>query len=202
MTPASFWDGVAENYAKSKIRNPEQYHLSLERTRSYLRPEDRVVELGCGTGSTALLLAQNVALYTGTDVSAKMIEIANGKLAGETVQNLDFIVSDSDSDALGTSYDAVLALNLLHLVDDLPATLRRAHMITRDGGLFISKTPCLGPKRWVFAPLIGALKLFGKAPPIVRMLTPKVLEQAITDAGFEIIETGDYVSRYVVARKS
>jgi 2-polyprenyl-3-methyl-5-hydroxy-6-metoxy-1,4-benzoquinol methylase len=200
MTPAKFWDGVAEKYAKSAIRNPEQYNLSLERTRSYLREEDRVLELGCGTGSTALLLAENVALYTGTDVSPKMIEIANSKLPDSGLSNLDFMVATSDSGALGATYDAVLAFNLLHLVDDLATTLKRAHDITRDGGLLITKTPCLGSKKWLFGPLIGLMKLFGKAPDVL-LFKPAQLEQAIKDAGFEIIETGDYVSRYVVARK-
>ena len=200
MTAAKFWNGVAEKYAKSAIRDPKQYHLSLERTRSYLRDTDRVLELGCGTGSTALLLAPSVALYTGSDVSPGMIGIANDKLAEAGQSNLDFIVADADSDALGTGYDAVLAHNLLHLVDDLPRTLRHAHQTLRDGGLFISKTPCLGSKKWLFRPLIGAMKLVGKAPDVL-LFTPTELEQAVTDAGFEIIETGDYASRYIVARK-
>ncbi|EPX80930.1 class I SAM-dependent methyltransferase [Litoreibacter arenae] len=200
MTPAKFWDGVSAKYAKMAIRNPEQYYLSLERTRSYLRPEDRVMELGCGTGSTALLLAPGVALYTGSDVSPGMIAIANGKLAEAGQSNLDFIVADADSDALGTGYDAVLAHNLLHLVDDLPATLRHVHDITRDGGLLISKTPCFKSKRWLLGPLIWVMQRLGKAPD-VRFIGPDELEQEIAAAGFEVIEAEDYGSRYIVARK-
>ena len=200
MTAAKFWNGVAEKYAKSAIRDPKQYHLSLERTRSYLRDTDRVLELGCGTGSTALLLAPNVALYTGSDLSSKMMEIAREKLASGEHPNVEFMVAEADSTAVGGSYDTVMAFNLLHLVDDLPRTLRHAHQTLRDGGLFISKTPCLGTKKWLFRPLIGAMKLVGKAPDVL-LFTPTELEQAVTDAGFEIIETGDYASRYVVARK-
>ena len=53
----TFWDGAAENYAKSPIRDVEAYNYTLERTRTYLSPTDKVLEVGCGTGSTALLLA-------------------------------------------------------------------------------------------------------------------------------------------------
>jgi SAM-dependent methyltransferase len=200
MTPAKFWDGASEKYAKMAIRNPEQYHLSLERTRSYLRAEDRVLELGCGSGSTALLLAPSVALYTGSDLSPGMINIANRQQAEADQANLDFIVADADSEALGTSYDAVLAFNLLHLVDDLPTTLRHIHTITRDGGLLINKTPCLRSKKWLFGPLVWVMQLFGKAPEVL-FISPEQLEQDITDAGFEIIEAADYGSRYIVARK-
>ena len=201
MTPAKFWDGVAEKYAKMAIRNPEQYHVSLERTRSYLRESDRVLELGCGTGSTALLLAPSVALYTGSDVSPKMIAIAKDKLVEAGQSNLDFIVADADSDALGTAYDAVMAYNLLHLVDNLPTTLGHIHSITREGGLLITKTPCLGSKKWLFAPLLWVMQLFGKAPDVL-LIKPAYLEQSITDAGYEIIEAEDYGSRYIVARKA
>ena len=55
-----FWDGIAEKYAKRPISDMAAYEYTLGRTRSYLKPEDQVLELGCGTGSTALLLAGDV----------------------------------------------------------------------------------------------------------------------------------------------
>ena len=129
-----------------------------------------------------------------------MIGIANRKLADTAQNNLDFVVAEVEDDALGTAYDAVLAFNLLHLVDELPATLRQIHKMIPKGGLLINKTPCLGSKKWLFGPMVWAMKLFGKAPD-VQFFTPAQLENAITDAGFEIIEAADYGSRYIVARK-
>ncbi|MCG8445153.1 MAG: class I SAM-dependent methyltransferase [Hyphomicrobiales bacterium] len=54
------------------VRDVEAYEYTLERTRSYLAKTGRVLELGCGTGSTALLLAG----ITGNDISPNMIGIA------------------------------------------------------------------------------------------------------------------------------
>ena len=54
---AKFWDGIAEKYAKSPIRDIESYEHTLQRTVSYLKPTDQVLELGCGTGRTALRLS-------------------------------------------------------------------------------------------------------------------------------------------------
>lgn len=198
---AKFWDKLAEKYAKHPIRDPENYHLSLERTRSHLKAKDQVLELGCGTGSTALLLAPEVAQYTGSDMSGTMITIANRKLAEADHPNLDFIQATADDTAPDAPYDAVLAFNLLHLVDDLAATLAHIHTMIGPAGLLISKTPCLASKKWLFGPMIWVMQKFGKAPPVLYISAPE-LEHSITQAGFEIIEAEDYGSRYIVARKT
>ena len=54
QTATRFWGKTAGRYAKMPIRYAEAYEYALERTRSYLAKTDRVLELGCGTGSTAL----------------------------------------------------------------------------------------------------------------------------------------------------
>lgn len=198
MASAEFWDGISQKYSKTAIRNIDAYHASLARTRTYLNAEDRVLEMGCGTGSTAILLAPEVALYTGSDISPGMIEIARGKTDAPT--HLDFTVATAEDDTLGASYDVVMAFNLLHLVDDLRATLRHMHAITRPGGLIITKTPCLGDKKWLFGPLLWVMQRVGKAPQAL-LFTIAELERAIKEAGFEIIEAEDYGSRYIVARK-
>ena len=62
-------------------------------------------------------------------------------------------------------HDAVLAFNYLHLVRDLPGTLRRIHALLADGGLFISKTPCLGDMNpLIRLALLPAMRAIGKAP--------------------------------------
>ena len=76
QTATRFWDKTAGRCAKMPIRDVEAYEYTLERTRSYLAKTDGVLELGCGTGSTALLLAGSVAGITGNDISPNMIGIA------------------------------------------------------------------------------------------------------------------------------
>ncbi|PTX56677.1 ubiquinone/menaquinone biosynthesis C-methylase UbiE [Litoreibacter ponti] len=201
MTAMTFWDRVAPKYARSKIKDLDNYHRSLERTRSYLKPTDRVLELGCGTGSTALLLADNVAEYVGTDISGAMIDIARAK--PDAPDGLRFVQASADAAIEGAPFDVVMGLNLYHLVEDLDGALRHAHTLTKPGGLFISKTVCLWQKRWFVGPLVKIMQLMGKAP-FVHLLKQSDLETRIEAAGFEIIETGNYpaISRYVVARRS
>lgn len=65
---ARFWNRVARRYARAKIGDPQGYERSLERTRALLGPGDRVLELGCGTGMTALRLAGSVQAYLATAI--------------------------------------------------------------------------------------------------------------------------------------
>lgn len=205
---AAFWDRIAEKYAKSPIRNPEAYEFTLGRTRSYLNADDRVLELGCGTGSTALALAPGVAQITGTDLSEGMIAIARDKAAEQGHANADFTVASALEGGEGT-YDAVLGFNLFHLVPQIEESFAHVRDLLKPGGLFISKTVCLaqpgqGIMRFVFPPLIWGMQAIGKAP-FVHRLTIAQLEGMITRAGFEIIEMGNHParppSRYIVARR-
>ena len=205
---ASFWDGVAERYAKSPIKDVEAYEYTLGRTRSYLSKSDRVLEVGCGTGSTALLLTRDVAHITASDLSENMIRIATEKAEAEGVQNANFVVSDLFGSAIGDGpYDAVLAFNLIHLLEDTPAVMNRISELVKPGGFFISKTVCVPGKD---APLkfrlmrliVPVMQWLGKAPFVKFMKIPE-FERHITDAGFEILESGDHPApgRYIVARK-
>ena len=57
----------ARRYAAAAVSDPRGYERTLRRTRELLEENDHVLELGCGTGSTALRLADGVASYLGTD---------------------------------------------------------------------------------------------------------------------------------------
>ena len=87
---ARFWDKSSRGYARSRIADPNGYERTLERARAHLQPGDSVLELGCGTGTTALRLADGVRSYLATDISGGMIAIAEEKLAVESIPALSF----------------------------------------------------------------------------------------------------------------
>ncbi|MDJ0994917.1 MAG: class I SAM-dependent methyltransferase [Dinoroseobacter sp.] len=207
---AAFWSKISRKYAESPIKNMDGYLTTLERTKSYLSPEDVALEIGCGTGSTALLLAPHVAHITATDIATGMIEIAQEKRAEKRLENVTFKVAEVlDHSRKDGPYDVVMAHNLLHLLPDLDAALAHIGALTKPGGLFISKTVCAPDKggmkyaliRYAAIPVMQAL---GKAP-FVQFLSAQALEDKMTHAGFRIVEAVDQSgllpSRYLVARK-
>lgn len=186
-TALAFWDRIAPKYAAGPIRDMPAYEATLARVRGLMGPEDRVLELGCGTGGTALELAPGVAAYTATDISGAMIEIAREKAWDRGLRGLDFAqAAPGTGDLPHGPFDAVLAFNLLHLLPDLPRALREIADRMAPGGLFISKTPCISPLS-PLRPLIAAMQLVGKAPP-VTYFRPGTLRARLEAAGFEVIE--------------
>ncbi len=205
-TAETFWDNIAEKYAASPIKNVDAYEETLARVRAHLKPEDNVLELGAGTGTTALKLAGDVARITSSDISANMMEIARAKAADEGVHNVRFVQATPMDAALDEDapYDAALAFNLLHLVEDVPGALRHLHALLKPGGLFISKTPCIGQSFSIWPLVVPIMQAIGKAP-YVRFLKASELEADFRAAGFEIVEA-EAIPRgkpnhFVVARK-
>lgn len=202
-----FWDKRARKYAAAKIGDEAAYAHTLERTRAHLGRDMQVLELGCGTGTTAVHLAPSAGSYVGTDVSSEMIGIARRKAEG--MDNLSFNVAGAvDALADGARPDAVLAFNLLHLLPDAAETVHAVHARLAPGGLFISKTACIaepsiGLRRFAFAVLVPVMQTVGMAP-FVHRLTFAQIEAMVTQAGFDIIEAGSFpaMSRYLVARKA
>jgi len=204
-----FWNKIARKYATSKISDMASYEYTLARTQSHLLQTDHVLELGCGTGSTALVLAPCVGAYLGTDLSDEMIAIAREKNAHDGVAHLRFDTFDLRAHQMDQQFDAILAFNLLHLVPDLNAALRRIDHMLKPGGVFISKTICYSSDwrgialRAIMA-VVPILRAFGKAP-YAKITTIPDLHSRIDALGYKVLEQGNHPAspprRYIVARK-
>ena len=203
-TATAFWDKIAPKYAAKPIDDMAAYEQTLSRTRSFLHHDDHLLELGCGTGGTALKLAPSVAKVTATDISGAMIAIAEGKLDAQTARKVTFLQAPALQPLADAPFDAVVAFNLLHLLDDLPAAITHLHQLVKPGGYVITKSGCLAEMNMLLPYVIKVMQFLGKAPS-VNSFTTATLEATFRDAGFELIETGHFgkakTSRFIVARR-
>jgi ubiquinone/menaquinone biosynthesis C-methylase UbiE len=204
---ARFWDRTSRKYARSAMADQAGYERTLDRTRALLGSGDRVLELGCGTGTTALRLARDVQDYLATDISAGMITIANEKHAAAPIPALVFRTATAEAlNPDATQFNAVLAFNYLHLVRDLAGTLRRIHALLAAEGLFISKTPCVGDMNPLLRFALPPMRAIGMAP-YAGVFRAADLSQHISAAGFDILATENHATKgndnrpYIVARK-
>ena len=200
-----FWDKIAERYSKKPVADEAAYQKKLQVTREYFKPNMEVLEFGCGTGSTAIIHAPHVKHIHAIDISSKMIEIAQGKADAEKVTNVTFERSTIDEFSVSVqTLDAVLALSILHLLENKEEVIAKVHRMLKPGGIFVTSTACIGDTMKFFkviAPIGRLLALM----PLVKVFTTKELEDSLTDAGFEI----DYQWRpgkgkavFIVAKKA
>ena len=195
----AFWNRFADRYAARPIKDVAAYEAMLADVAARLRPGDRVLEIGCGTGGTAIRLAAGVSSYVATDFSAEMIRIARAKPAPPSLR---FQLAEAGELPEGGPFDAICAFNVLHLVDDLPSLLRQLRAGLAPGGRLICKVWCFGDLPVRFRLLFRTLRLMGLFPP-ARFLSGAQLGKAIEDAGFTITVTRVFGTRaqnpYIVA---
>jgi cyclopropane fatty-acyl-phospholipid synthase-like methyltransferase len=197
----NFWDKIADRYAARPVKDPVAYDAMLADAAGRLRPTDRVLEIGCGTGSAAIRLAPHAAEWIATDFSAEMLRIARAKPAPD---NLRFVLADAHSAFDGGPFDAICAFQVLHLVGDLPGTLAQIRAHLKPGGLLISKTWCFADMGLKLRALFVVLRTVGVFPR-AQALTKTELRQTLRDAGFEIADERVFGDNphgpYIVARK-
>ena len=202
---ARFWDRIATRYAQRPVADEAAYEKKLEKTRESLRPDMKVLEFGCGTGSTAIAHAPYVAHIRATDVSANMIEIAREKGEAMNVGNVTFEqASIEDLEVAAESIDVVLGLSILHLVADRAAAIAKVRKMLKPGGVFVSNTACLGDKLKFFKLIAPIGRVLGLIPR-VEVFTRQELEDSLRVAGFEIDyqwQPGGGVAVFIVARKA
>lgn len=204
MTPHAFWDRHAPKYAKKPIADVAAYEEKLRCVTAILRPTDRILEVGCGTGGTARKIAPVVAHVTATDLSAEMIRIARSRSGGDTAGTPEFLQAEAAQDISGQPFDVVCAFSVLHLVDDLPKVQDAAFRQTKAGGHFISKTVCLkDAPRWMRT-MVRVLMAVRIAPN-VNILSRGELTRRLIRASFEVDQTRYFgqnrLSPFIVARK-
>jgi ubiquinone/menaquinone biosynthesis C-methylase UbiE len=201
ITNATFWDNAAEKYAKKPVGNPAAFERKISITKSLMTPRDVVLDVGCGTGSLAMRLSPCGAHVHGLDLSSEMVRIARDKARAAEVTNLTFHVGPFDDSFTvfeDGSLRGICAYSLLHLADDLPATLRRIFRLLEPGGFFVSSTVCLGESRVPYGPLLWIMRALGKAPT-VNIFSKRTLEEEVRLAGFVDIVQPDVGAKPIIA---
>lgn len=203
MSQAAIWNRFAKGYARRPVADPEAYETKLAMTAARLTPDMRLLEVGCGTGTTALKHAGRVAEIDAIDFSSEMIAIAKGKAREAGIENARFRVAALDDLPEGAGYDAVLAMSVIHLLADPGAGLKRLAGQVRPGGFLFSSTVCIGEMGGFLPrilPMLGWTRLLPKVAPLTKSNLIALHEAA----GLEIVEEfqpGPEKAVFLIARK-
>lgn len=188
MSAAGFWDRLAKKYAATPVPDEDIYQAKLAKTRALLTPNSKVLEFGCGTGTTAVEHAPFCEHIDALDFSANMIAICQEKKQMSNAHNLTFHQA-----TLGTfapraqHYHMVLGLSILHLMKDKDDAIDHCFQCLLPGGHFISSTACIGDNLKLMKYIAPVGKALGLLPEI-NVFTQAQLEHSLTRAGFELVD--------------
>lgn len=198
------WNRVAKRYAAKPIADLDAYSHKITTTRKYFNTDSRVLELGCGTGKTAIKHAPYVQHIRAIDYSSNMLEIARLDAKEKAISNVDFERNDLGSELNRTqTFDVVLALGLLHLVEDWGRAILSIYYQCKPGGVFITSTPCLQEIAPFLRFITPILSTVGIAPKL-SLFNQAELEAALINAGFQIESTWQPSRKaavFIVARR-
>lgn len=202
-----FWDLISDHL--DKMAGNEGLKKAVTRRdealKRHLGEGDTVLDYGCAHGTVAIANAGKVKSILGIDFSGKMIETARRKAADCGTTNADFMKATIFDERLEYgSYDTVLALGILHLVDDKDMVLVRINELLKPSGLLLSATECMAERRTTLSLLLSLLRKTGILSSM-KFFTLAELKASITRAGFEIagleILTVNPVACFIAARK-
>ena len=135
-----FWDKVACVYdVFANVINRKANRTLCETVAALIRPADTVLECACGTGLLTGEIAPRCKSLTATDFSANMLKRAEKKL--KKYGNVRFAQADiTKLDYPDGSFDAVVAANVIHLLDEPYRALAELDRVCRGGGKIIIPT--------------------------------------------------------------
>ena len=164
-----------------------------------LSGSERVGDIGCGTGATALQFAPKVGLtghVTGIDISKKMIGSAISAAQSAGVANATFIEADAARFVFDTQQDLMISRCGVMFFGDLVGAFSNLRKGLRPGGRMLLAVWCAPEENeWYQFPMRCAAKFTGvqpnedyDAPGAFTLAQESRVRDILTSAGFNDIE--------------
>lgn len=131
----AFWAEQADRFDRSVARYHEPFLAAAQ-----LRPADRVLDVGCGTGRTTRDAARRAVegSAVGVDLSSAMLEVARRRAAGEGLTNVRFVQADAQVAHLGGDFDvAVSRTGAMFFADPVAALANVGRALVPGGRLVL-----------------------------------------------------------------
>ncbi len=127
----SYWEKYYREHKRPAV--PSRFAAFV--LKEHLRPEMRLIELGCGNGRDSVFFAHNGVSVCAVDQVEKEIQFLNDKCAHK---NLKFVVGDFTRLSPCDTFDCVYSRFTLHSVseEDELRVLRWVRNALGEGGLF------------------------------------------------------------------
>jgi ubiquinone/menaquinone biosynthesis C-methylase UbiE len=185
------WDAEATNYdepADHGLLHPQVRQAWRELLRGLLpEPPARVTEMGCGTGTLSVLLADEGFVVDGVDFSPEMLRRAEAKAAGRA--GVRFVRGDASRPPLPHgAYDVVLSRHVLWAMPDPPDALRKWAALLRPGGRLLLVEGFWSNEAGLRAEeTVAMVEKLGRSAELLRLHDPTYWGRAISDDRYAVL---------------
>ena len=149
-----FYDTIAASYDREQdarkqnhLRNVEQ-GLVDDHLLAGFGGDERVLELGAGTGRFTLAIARRVKRIVAVDISAEMLSVLERKAAEAGLDSLETLHSDIETCWSDATFDTICAMSSLEYVTDFSGVMAHAAESLNEGGVLYFTTAHRTPFRW------------------------------------------------------
>lgn len=188
------WDAEAESFdepADHGLRDPAVREAWRELLLGVLpEPPARVADLGCGTGTLSVLLAEAGFEVDGVDFSPRMVEQARRKARG--TGGARFLEADAfDPPLPERSYDVVLCRHVLWAMPDPGLALQRwAGLLTPTGRLVLVEGRWSNGAGLSAEQSVELVERSGRAAALTRLVDPGLWGRSIVDDRYLVLSPG------------
>jgi ubiquinone/menaquinone biosynthesis C-methylase UbiE len=149
-TVKDYWNAQPCNVKHSTAAiNTKEYFEDVKNKRYFVEPHiiefmelakwdnKKVLEIGCGIGTDAYMLAKHGAIYTGVDLSDKSLEIAkkrfelfelNGSFLNINAENMEIYPNDT--------FDMIYSFGVIHHTVKPENIIKEVNRVLKKGGTF------------------------------------------------------------------
>ena len=132
-----FWSRVAGIYTLiQEGSNRKLYRKLILCCRQDIKPQEKVLELACGSGQLSEPLSRHAYDYLATDFCPEMVTQTAKRCPGLQCKVMDATALDCQDNSL----DTVLIANALHIMPDPDKALQEIRRVLKKGGKLIAPT--------------------------------------------------------------
>jgi len=127
-----YWSTRAQRISDPELKSiadPAQRLVETKFVLKHLRPDDRVLEIGCGSGVMTKEISRLVAHVTALDLQPDMIESAREFLADENPRNVELVCDNFLTHTFSSHYDVVISSRVVINFPSLDDQLSGARLI-------------------------------------------------------------------------
>jgi SAM-dependent methyltransferase len=185
----ALWGDRPDAWAVTEEQQTPVYEAALRCVD--VRPDVRVLDVGCGTGTFLRMCADRGASVSGLDAADGLLEIARRRVPEADLQLGDLQVLPYEDDA----FDVVTGFTSFFFADDMVAALREARRVAAPGARVVIQA--FGrPERCALEAVKLAVAAYRPGGAEEQYWRPGIVDALASEAGLEIEHSFDTMYAY------